>query len=326
MPDQVSKLIEKLRSSDRDVVKASVIEELGKLGDHRSIRPLIDALDDSDTLVRWNAIKAISNFGSDALAQLLRELDSGDKFKRRNIVQALGEVGGEDAVDRLIKMLMFDETDSTVLVEIIRALHKLRPQRAVEPLITVLKMDDWEMKWRAINTLGYIGDPRAAEPLLEALNDNDPDIKWAASIAIENIKKRAERSSIDPAGAEMSGAQFLPASRPPKSSVAPVELSMTTTQKPDLIIIHIDGDINSTNAKTFHGFVEGVISASSAQVELDLKNCDFIDSFGLSQFNMIRKKLRARNRQLRLTGLNPNIISLFEATKLDNLFEIRGKG
>ncbi|MFA6447979.1 MAG: HEAT repeat domain-containing protein [bacterium] len=321
MSDQVQQIIEKLKVSDRGVVKASLIEDLGKLGDHRAIHPLISALNDEDTLVRWNAIQALAQFGADSIAPLIRALDSDDRFARRNVVQALGEIGGDETVACLIRMLMFDEQDKNVLIEVIRALHKITPARAVEPLITVLKMTDWEMKWRAIHTLGKIGDTAAIEPLLMVMNDEDPDIRWAASVAIENIKRLGMKdASCDTVKCKTPDS--IPAATPPPPASAPSEMNLTTSVKGGGIIIHVEGDINYTNAATFRGFVEGVISASSGPVSLDLGNCHFVDSYGLSQFNTIRRKLKSKNRALIITGLDANLKTLFEATKLNELFEI----
>jgi anti-anti-sigma factor len=322
MPDQIQRLIDKLKSSDRDVVRTSVIEEIGKFGDPRAIRPLIDALSDEDTLVRWNAVQALARFGDDALAQLFVSLESGDRFIRRNVVQALGEIGGDETIDRLIRMLMFDESDKNVLVEVIKALNKINADRAVEPLLTVLKMNDWEMKWRAINALGKIGDPKAIEPLLEAINDEDPDIRWAANLAIENIKKISVQEEVDPATAIIEAP--APAPGVPPSAQAASELNMATSKTSGWMVVHIKGDIVSSNASTFRGFIEGVIASTAGSIEIDLHECKFIDSFALSQFNMIRKKLKAKNRSLKLTGLNPNIRAVFETTKLDELFVVEG--
>jgi anti-anti-sigma factor len=322
MADQVNQIIEKLKSSDRDVVKSSLIDELGKLGDYRAIQPLISALNDTDMLVRWNAVKALSRFGSISLPSLFKALESDDRLMRRNVVQALGEVGGDEIVDRLIRMLMFDEAEKSVLIEVIRALQKIRPQRAVGPLITVLKMNDWEMKWRAIHTLGRIGDPMAIEPLLVVMNDEDPDIRWAASVAIENIKKQSMKESPDAAAADIPDTSIPSAHMP--HAAAPSDLDLTTTAEDQRLIIHVTGEINYTNAANFRGFVEGVIStASGGAVELDLSGCHFVDSYGLSQFNTIRKKLKSKNRPLKFSGLDPNLRTLFKAIKLDSLFEIR---
>ncbi len=322
MPDQVQKLIEKLKSSDRDVVKASIIEELGNTGDHRALKPLVESLNDGDALVRWNAIRAVAGFGADSVALLFRTIESGDRFARRNVVQVLGEVGGEDVVDRLIRMLMFDESDHDVMIEIIRAMHKLRPERAVEPLITVLKMSDWEMRWRAINTLGHIGDPRALEPLLAVMEDEDPDIRWAAAIAVENIKNRALKRDAEPDSQPRASDTLPPASLPVERKKPARDLAVSASQKNGWTVVKAEGEMISTNSASFRSYVDGVVSVSSGPVEIDLSDCDFVDSLALGHFNAIRKKLKSKNRKMKISGMNPNLKQMFKATKLDELFAI----
>ena len=321
MPDQVETLIEKLKTTDRGVIQASLIEQLGSLRDHRAMKPIIDMLNAEEAIVRWHAIKALAGFGDDAGRVLLKMLETDDRYMRRNIVQALGEIGGEEVTDQLIRMLMFDESDKNVLIEVIRALHRIAPARAVEPLITVLKSKEWEMKWRAIHTLGRIGDPRAIEPLLEMMNDVDPDIRWAASVAVDNIKNLEINKGLDPGVAENAAPSLKerPARPAPRKQR---ELALTTSAPIGEIVIHIDGELTADSSKIFSGFVQGVISTSTDPIRLDMTKCDFVDSFALSTLNNLRKKLKAKKRSLKLSGLNPNILSVFKATRLDTLFEI----
>ena len=317
--DRLGELIEKLQSSDKNVVKASIVEDLGNLDDPRAVRPLIKALNDSEMLVRWNAIKALARFGEGAVGPLLNALNDTDHFKRRNVVQALGEVGGDESVDRLIRMLMFDESDQNVLVEVIRSLDKICDRRAVEPLITVLKMNNWEMRWRAIHALERLEDPRAIEPLLDAVNDADKDIKWAAYKAIERIKS-AEAVAEPSEGA--ATAQPKPVSRQAaQQRKADVNLSVDAVA--DHVRVHVDGELFSGNIESFTGFITGVMAVHRAgPVTIDMKKCTFIDSFALSQLNILRKRLKSKNRPLILSGLRPNVKTVFTATKLDQLFQI----
>lgn len=318
--DRLGELIEKLQSSDKNVVKASIVEDLGNLDDPRAVRPLIKALNDSEMLVRWNAIKALARFGEGAVAPLLNALNDTDHFKRRNVVQALGEVGGDESVDRLIRMLMFDESDQNVLVEVIRSLDKICDRRAVEPLITVLKMNNWEMRWRAIHALERLEDPRAIEPLLDAVNDSDKDIKWAAYKAIERIKSAAAQAGAEPP--EAAAAPPKPVSRQ-AAQQRKADVNLSVDALADHVLVHVDGELFSGNIESFTGFINGVMAVHrTGPVTVDMKSCTFIDSFALSQLNILRKRLKSRNRPLILSGLRPNVKTVFTATKLDQLFQI----
>lgn len=325
MADRLDELVEKLRDSSKEVVKASVVEAIGQLGDPRAVKPLIEALNDEEMLVRWNAIKGLARFGEDAVAPLLRALDTADRFKRRNVVQALGELGGDESVDRLIRMLMFDESDQMVLVEVIRALDRIRDSRSLDPLITVLKMDNWEMRWRAIHALEHLGNPAAIEPLLEVMNEGDKDIQWAAYMAIEAIKTAQDRAAAPPAMADEPD----PTPRPSRSAIKEqtrnlkAELNLSAEPKADRVIVRVSGDLFSSNIDMFTGYVDGIISVNKMGIELDMSQCAFLDSFALSRLNILRKKLTSKNRIFTLSGLRPNVKAVFTATKLDQLFEIR---
>jgi HEAT repeat protein len=58
-------------------------ETLGDMGDARAVEPLIKALDDPDTEVRWVAAKSLGMLGDPrAVPALIRALSSDDKWLR----------------------------------------------------------------------------------------------------------------------------------------------------------------------------------------------------------------------------------------------------
>jgi HEAT repeat protein len=108
---------------------------LGKIGDHKSIEPLRDALQDSDNDVR------------------------------KVVAEALNKIKwtpGKDAVSASY-WISKGEFDKCIAIGAL----------AVEPLITALKNSDYEVRRDAAEVLGDIGDPRAVEPLIIALKDSN---------------------------------------------------------------------------------------------------------------------------------------------------------
>jgi len=132
---------------------------------------------------REKALKSICNYGSDAVAPLIKVLDeihsflgSRDEKMVENITLAFGRIGDKRAIEPLIKIL--DETienyDDLPNLEVGRyAANSLIRfgDSVVEPLIKVLK--DKRNKGyhdklaQSIYILGEIGDERAVEPILE---------------------------------------------------------------------------------------------------------------------------------------------------------------
>jgi len=57
---------------------------------------------------------------------------------------------------------------------------------------------------------------------------------------------------------------------------------------------------------------------------VDFDQTGYIDSSGLGVLVSLSKKIREQGGELRLAGLNEDLRTLFELTKLDTLFKIAG--
>ena len=66
---------------------------------------------------------------------------------------------------------------------------------AVGPLITALKDEDADIRWRAAYELGEIKDSRAIEPLTQALKDEDRRVRYRATEALEKI---GDKRAVEP--------------------------------------------------------------------------------------------------------------------------------
>jgi len=131
-------------------------DEAVKLGEP-AVEPLINALKDEASSVRWEA------------------------------AGALGEIGDERAVEPLINALK--DEDSDVRWKAAEALVKIG-EPAVEPLIHALKDEDSDVRAAAAMALGKIGDERAVVPLTEALEDESYQVREAAKKALADIQKQ----------------------------------------------------------------------------------------------------------------------------------------
>ncbi|MGB9927267.1 MAG: HEAT repeat domain-containing protein [Methanosarcina sp.] len=73
---------------------------------------------------------------------------------------------------------------------------------AVEPLIKLLCDEDPEVRIRAAEALGKIGDKRAIKPLSEALNDENEGVRTFAKLSIESIENKQKNTLIGIYGKE----------------------------------------------------------------------------------------------------------------------------
>ena len=169
-------------SSPEAAVRREVALELGRIGEPKGARTLIQLLKDADERVRINAILALGWIQSKAAIRALSKLAQGDEVvMRRRAVQALGQIGAAKAA----KALMARTTDPDLYTaeNAILALGWLKVKTAVRPLLKrITELDPKDRRQRllalsAIRALGHIGDP-AALPALEKLEKDSDDFPW----------------------------------------------------------------------------------------------------------------------------------------------------
>ena len=68
--------------------------------------------------------------------------------------------------------------------------------------------------------------------------------------------------------------------------------------------------------------MQAALDRGERRLLIDFSRTGYIDSSGLGALVSISKKVRENNGTLRLAGLNEDLRSLFELTKLDTLFTI----
>ena len=89
-------------------------------------------------------------------------------------------------------------------------------------------------------------------------------------------------------------------------------------------VIAVRGEIHATTAPEFSTRLNEVLGEGISSLVIDLSGVEFIDSTGLSVLlNGLRRVTRAQGR-LALVITNPTVLRLFEITKLDTTFDIRG--
>ncbi|MDO9325408.1 MAG: HEAT repeat domain-containing protein [Methanoregula sp.] len=126
------------------------------------------------------------------VAGLSRLLEHKDPQVQYEAAEALGNLGDERAVGPLITALKRDEF-SGVRWKAAEALSKIG-NPAVESLIAALQYPDDDVRWKAAIALGEIGNPDAVAPLISLLSDDDRFVRSRAAYALSMIGE----SSVPP--------------------------------------------------------------------------------------------------------------------------------
>jgi HEAT repeat protein len=162
-------LVEALGSRDW-IVRMHAAKALGKIGDPEAVSALMPLLQDKVKAVREEVSGALASIGGVAVLALIQALQHDEWLVRLHAVEALGKLKCVDAVEPLLQAL-FNDRDSAIREDVVRALGAIGDARAVDYLVLVMK--EPTLRLIAVEALGHIGDRRAV-PLLRKIVEGAP--------------------------------------------------------------------------------------------------------------------------------------------------------
>lgn len=95
-----------------------------------------------------------------------------------------------------------------------------------------------------------------------------------------------------------------------------------TTNPAGVAVLRIEGQLIVGNRQELKTLVQEGLDRGERKFLIDCSHTAYIDSSGLGALVSLSKKVREVNGELRIAGLNEDLRSLFELTKLDTLFPI----
>ena len=100
-------------------------------------------------------------------------------------------------------------------------------------------------------------------------------------------------------------------------------MSFATRKDPKgILVVEVDGQLIVGNRQEFKQRVLDALDSGERKFLVDFTRTGYIDSSGLGVLVSLSKKIRDEGGDLRLAGLNEDLKTLFELTKLDTLFAI----
>lgn len=170
--------------SDEVEVRLAAILALGRIGDARSVRPLIEALEDPELTVE--AAGALARIGDarayDSLLPLLGHRRAAVRQAAIGALNSLGQARMEQDMKRLL-----DDPNPHVRESAARIAGYFGYAACASRLLERLNDEDESVRRAAIETLPYLQDTEAAPLLDAALSDRSPKIRAAAAQSLGNL-------------------------------------------------------------------------------------------------------------------------------------------
>ena len=95
-----------------------------------------------------------------------------------------------------------------------------------------------------------------------------------------------------------------------------------TKDSSGVLVVQVDGQLIVGNRHELKDLIQAALEKGERRLLIDFSRTGYIDSSGLGALVSISKRVRESGSELRLSGLNDDLRSLFELTKLDTLFAI----
>lgn len=99
-------------------------------------------------------------------------------------------------------------------------------------------------------------------------------------------------------------------------------MSFSLERADDVLIVTVDGQLVVTNRQEFKQAILDGVEQGVKLVVVDFTTSGYIDSSGLGALVSLSRRLREAGGDLRLVGLNEDLRTLFELTRLDALFPL----
>lgn len=198
--DQVDDLINQLKDPD-PLVQCQAIEQLGQLKDKRAIEPLIALLSTDSTKTTKTAVQPNTPVdpAAEKISKAKQACAGGDKHSAPTA----------STPPATLKQLIADIRTAKNFIEkqkAIEALGATRDKRAVEPLLALLKEEDFgQTHSKVIEALGEIGDPKVVPTLLKYL-PTESERNGASAAGRDTFATKAAAAALakigDPRAAE----------------------------------------------------------------------------------------------------------------------------
>ena len=100
-----------------------------------------------------------------------------------------------------------------------------------------------------------------------------------------------------------------------------MDLEMKTKKEGSTFSVELNGELNTLTAPELKALLDDNLRDTDLLI-LDFSGCDYVSSAGLRVLLNTFKVLTARNGQMKLQNIGPNLADLLKLTELDVVFNI----
>jgi serine/threonine-protein kinase len=189
--DSVKELFQVLKDDDW-WVRSRAGDALAEIGGPKVVNSVVQLIKDEDEEIRRTAIEILNATKDEAAVDhLIKATHDDDWWVKERAVDALSKIGSPKALPRLEEMLGQNPKTDTVIV---RALGKLGSQKHIAKIVPLLNSPERDVQVEAIRALSHLADESHADTvrgvLLKFKQADEPTIINSADKALKDLDAR----------------------------------------------------------------------------------------------------------------------------------------
>ncbi len=98
-------------------------------------------------------------------------------------------------------------------------------------------------------------------------------------------------------------------------------MKINITEKGNAMVLQMQGSLDADSISVFKKVATPLVEKGCSRLVLDCSTLSFVDSMGLGVLISLLRKLRAKQGDLKIVGMNAEVRSIFEITRLHRLFD-----
>ena len=94
-------------------------------------------------------------------------------------------------------------------------------------------------------------------------------------------------------------------------------------ERPDnLAVLRVQGDVDAGSVDELRRTIDELLAAGEHRFVVDLSAVPFMDSAGLATLVQLFKRVRIGEGDVRLAGLQPDVLRVFQLVRLTRVFDV----
>ena len=99
-------------------------------------------------------------------------------------------------------------------------------------------------------------------------------------------------------------------------------MDITTTNRDDVTVVQIQGNLDTGTAPAAEENLQGLIDDGRLKILVDFSTLDYISSAGLRVLLSTSKKLRSSGGEIRLCSLNETVAEIFDMSGFSTILSV----